>query len=188
MKPPSPVRIAAAAHCLAAGGIVAYPAEGVWGLGCDPDNRDAVLALLALKQRPVEKGLILVAASMQQFAPWLGGLTDAEREQLSASWPGPITWVVPHSGRSPDWIRGDNKGVALRVSAHPLIAALCERFGGPLVSTSANPTGRPPARSVLRVRRYFGARLDAVLNGALGGADGPTPIRTLRGGAWVRRD
>ena len=175
-----------AVRALRSGGVIAYPTEGVWGLGCDPFDADAVAALLQLKQREVSKGLILAAADIAQFEPFLQAISDEQREQLLRSWPGPNTWVVHHDNTLPDWVTGYKSTVALRVSAHPIVAQLCRRFGGPIVSTSANPSGRAPATSALQVRRYFGAKLDYVLQGKLGGQAGPTPIRDLVSGRLLR--
>ncbi|WP_017938967.1 L-threonylcarbamoyladenylate synthase [Zestomonas thermotolerans] len=167
------------------GGLIAYPTEAVWGLGCDPWDELAVLRLLALKERPMEKGLILVAADIEQFDFLLDGLPEAWLERLAASWPGPNTWLVPHQGLLPEWITGGSDKVALRVSDHPLVRALCAEVG-PLVSTSANPSGRPAARSRLRVEQYFHGQLDGVLNGQLGGRRNPSLIRDLVSGAVIR--
>lgn len=179
-------RIHLAVRALRAGGVIAYPTEGVWGLGCDPDNPAAVLRLLELKQRDMAKGLVLVAADIEQFAPHLAGLRVEQQRQLRASWPAALTWLVPDNGAAADWIRGDSQRVALRVSPHPVVAGLCRAFGGPLVSTSANPSGRVAAMSALRVRQYFDDRLDYIVAGALGGRGAPTPIRDLVTGAFLR--
>lgn len=167
------------------GAVIAYPTEAVWGLGCDPFNATAVARLLALKQRPEHKGLILVAADIEQFAWLLEGLADSDITQLAASWPGPNTWLVSHQGRVPKWISGAHDSVAIRVSAHPLIARLCT-LTGPLVSTSANPSGRLPAQSRLRIEQYFHGQLDAVLCGELGQQSKPSNIRDLRTGQVLR--
>lgn len=174
-----------AARVVAAGGVIAYPTEGVWGLGCDPWNGEAVMRLLELKDRPMEKGLILIAADIAQFDFLLHDLPDVWRERLAQSWPGPYTWLVPHQGRLPQWITGQHDSVALRVTDHPLVCQLCE-LTGPLVSTSANPAGRPAARSALRVRQYFDQRLDLIVTGKLGGRRNPSLIRDLRSGDVVR--
>lgn len=179
-------RIHQAVHALRAGGVIAYPTEGVWGLGCDPDNPAAVLRLLELKRRDMAKGLVLVAADIEQFEPHLHGLRMEQQRQLQASWPAALTWLVPDNGAAADWIRGASRSVALRVSPHPVVAGLCRAFGGPLVSTSANPSGRPAAMSALRVRHYFGDSLDYILAGDLGGRGAPTPIRDLATGAFLR--
>lgn len=167
------------------GGVVAYPTEAVWGLGCDPWNGDAVERLLALKDRPLHKGLILVADNIRQFDFLLEDLPERWVDRLASTWPGPNTWLVPHQDRLPAWITGQHNSVALRVSDHPLVRDLCA-LTGPLVSTSANPAGRPSARSRLRVEQYFHDQLDGVLGGALGGRRNPSLIRDLQTGDVVR--
>ncbi|MDZ7686776.1 MAG: Sua5/YciO/YrdC/YwlC family protein [Gammaproteobacteria bacterium] len=87
---------------------------------------------------------------------------------------------------APAWIRGQHETVALRVSAHPVIDAICREFNRPIVSTSANPSGKPPAKTALRLHQYFHGRIDHIVPGELGGAGGATEIRELRGGTLVR--
>jgi L-threonylcarbamoyladenylate synthase len=168
------------------GEVIACPTEAVWGLSCDPCNQQAVEYLLALKDRPVSKGLILVAHDMGQLQFLLKDLSRQQLDTLSATWPGPATWLVPHGGRVPNWICGDHDTVALRVSDHPVVSALCAAWGGPLVSTSANPAGALPARYAFQVRRYFGDSLGDVMPGATGSAGKPTTIRHLKSGQIIR--
>lgn len=169
-------------------GVIAYPTEAVWGLGCDPFDEAAVMRLLAIKQRPVAKGLILVAGAVAQ----LDGLLDwsavppARREAVLASWPGPNTWVVPATARVPRWVTGDHLGVAVRVSAHPAVVALCAALGGPLVSTSANLAGAPPAFSRGALDPALLSQLDGICAGETGGLASPTAIRDARSGATLR--
>lgn len=179
-------QLRAGLDALLAGGVVACPTEAVWGLSCDPDNPAAVARLLELKQRPVAKGLILVASDISQFNGLLVGLSEGERARLQLSWPGPSTWLIPHHGLVPPWICGDHESVAVRVTAHRGMAALCRAWGGPLVSTSANPGGSQAPRERFQVARYFGDALDAYLPGAVGGADRPSTIRDLRSDQIVR--
>ena len=183
---PVPLRLRLALQAIAAGGVIACPTEAVWGLSCDPQNRDAVQRLLALKGRSPAKGLILVAATEQQLEFLLAGLDSRSRQTLSASWPGPATWLVPHHGRVPAWIHGEHATVAVRVSGHPLVSALCSGWGAPLVSTSANPSGSRPPRQAYQVKRYFGEELDYLLPGALGHSGRPTVIRDLASGRIIR--
>ncbi|MBP0049947.1 Sua5/YciO/YrdC/YwlC family protein [Marinobacterium sp. AK62] len=177
----NPWQLKEAVRCLHAGGVIAYPTEAVWGLGCDPYNRAAVQRLLALKRRPEHKGLILVAASQAQIEPLLTPLNDQQRQWLDETWPGPATWLLPDPrGLVPGWIKGAHTQVAVRVSAHPLVQALCEAYGGPVVSTSANRSAANPARSKLKVSTYFGYSVDFILPGELGGLDKPTAIRNIQ--------
>lgn len=183
---PSALRLGAATAALRRSGVVACPTEAVWGLSCDPDDRQAVQRLLAMKQRPVSKGLILVAASESQLGFLLSDLPPQQRRALSDSWPGPATWLVPHRGRVQPWICGEHDTVAVRVSAHPVVRALCDAFGGPLVSTSANPAGSQPPRHAFQVLRYFGDSVDVMISGSVGGAARPTGIRDLASGEYIR--
>ncbi len=175
-----------AVAALRAGGLIAYATEAVWGLGCDPFQEAAVRRLLALKQRSEAKGLIIIAASLAQVQPWLSRLNTSQRAALEASWPGPVTWVVPVGTEIPAWIRGQHSSVAIRVSAHPGVIALCQAWGGPLVSTSANLAGEPALRDAAELQRQFGAELDYVLPGELGGDAKPSEIRDAVTGAVLR--
>ena len=175
-----------AVRTLRAGGIVAYPTEAVYGLGCDPFNEDAALRLLAMKGRAMDKGLVLIAANRDQLKPLLRPQGDDAMVPVLATWPGPNTWILPADPRVPVWLTGGGDGIAVRVTAHPLAASLCALFGGPLVSTSANASGRPPARNVLQARRALGSRVDYFLTGPTGGAARPSEIRDARDGRVLR--
>ncbi len=178
--------ISQAADRARAGEIIAYPTEAVYGLGCDPFSEPAVDALLTLKRRSVDQGLLLIGHSLTQFEAMLMPLSDADWQPALATWPGPTTWVVPCRNSVPDWIRGRHSGLAIRITDHPVCRALCEAFGGPLVSTSANPTGSPPARTAAAVADYFPTGIAGTVDGALGGLSRPTEIRRLIGGQTIR--
>ncbi len=175
-----------AARVVHAGGLIAYPTEAVYGLGCDPLNAAAVQRLLTLKDRPLHKGLILIASHLDQLRPYILPLSSTDEATVSATWPGPVTWLLPARPETPRWLRGQHNTLAVRVTDHPLAAALCRQLGHPLVSTSANRSGQSPARSPLAVQRHFGPALDLVLNGPLGGQSRPTLIRDLASGKTLR--
>lgn len=183
---PTTFRIQQAAQVLRAGGVIAYPTEAVWGLGCDPWNEVAVERLLELKQRSLSKGLILVGATISQFAWLLADLSAAQKSRLQLSWPGPTTWLVPHQDRVPDWISGQHESVALRVSDHPVVVELGLAFGGPIVSTSANVTGCRGALEQHQLQRLFAAELDYLVPGRLGGHPRPSMIRDLLSDTIIR--
>jgi L-threonylcarbamoyladenylate synthase len=184
----SPWQLRRAAAQLRAGGIVAYPTEAVFGLGCDPDNGEAVQRLLDLKGRAASKGLILIAAELSQLRPFIGALPQQRKAEILASWPGPITWIVPAAAHTPRWLTGDRDTLAVRVTAHPLAAALCRAAGMALVSTSANRSGQPPARTPLQVRRRLsGDLIDHLLAGRCGSRRQPTTIKSALSGQVLRR-
>lgn len=179
------------AHALSTlrnGGVIAYPTEGVWGLGCDPRDEAAVLRLLALKQREVAKGLILIASDEAQLAPFIdtASLSAEQLAEVRASWPGPNTWIVPASKDAPRWITGVHDGIAVRVTAHPLVRALCDGFGGAIVSTSANIASEPSPRTREELDRRIVAGVDAVCDGETLGRAQPSTIRDARNGATLR--
>lgn len=180
--------MAPAAALLRAGGVLAYPTEAVFGLGCDPHDAMAFARLFALKQRPPTQGVLLIGADFAQVAAYidLPAVPASVLEQVRASWPGPNTWIFPRAANVPAWICGDHAGIALRVTAHAPAAALCRAFGAALVSTSANPHGQPPARAAATVEGYFGDALDGVLDASLGGQTRPTTIRDALSGAVIR--
>lgn len=166
-----------AAQWLEAGCLLAYPTESVWGIGCDPFNQNAVQQLLSIKQRPVDKGLIVVTDSIARITPLLANLSAEQRQNVADSWriastdlaKQAHTWLLPLQNSSSDpftvpipaWITGVHHSVAVRVIAHPLIQQLCAQLVstrnpyGFIVSTSCNPSGQPPALSLLQAQTYF---------------------------------
>jgi L-threonylcarbamoyladenylate synthase len=172
-----------AVRILRQGGVIAYPTEGVFGLGCLPAEAGAVSRILAIKQRDPASGLILIASSKDQLVPWARLPAGAE---LPSSLEHPVTWLVPAQPSVPYRIRGAHDTIAVRLTAHPVAAALCDAAGSALVSTSANVTGRPPARSPFVLRRRFGRLVDYVLPGRCGAAGRASEIRDLESGRVLR--
>jgi len=168
--------------------VIAYPTEAVFGLGCNPDDEKAIDALLTLKQRPREKGLILVAANYNQLRPYVDDskLNRVQRQNIFASWPGAITWVIPANTKTSCWLTGRFNSLAVRVIAHPLIQQLCAYYGKPIVSTSANLNGYQPCRSESEVEMQFGTDL-SVLSGQISGRKKPSEIRDSLTGKQIRQ-
>jgi len=167
-----------AAEVIKAGGIVAYPTESCYGLGCDPRQHDAVRRLLHIKRRRWQHGLILISAKLPQLLRYI----DCDAQQLhkaAISWPGPVTWLMPVRPGVSRLLTGQNSAIAVRVTAHRGSAALCNHAGIALVSTSANRHGRPPAKSAKAVYREFGDNVDFILSGNLGGRASPSEIRDV---------
>lgn len=180
-----PPRLRLAATIVRAGGVIAYPTEGVYGLGCRPDAASAVARVITLKGRAPAAGFILLADELDTLRDWIAP-TQIERSRLRLPAMGPRTWIVTASHRVPAWITGGRDTVAVRVTTHPLAAALTAAVGMPIVSTSANRHGHRPARSAVLVRRLFGGAVDYVLGGATQGARGPSEIRDARTGSVLR--
>ncbi len=171
------------------GEVIAYPTEGVFGVGCDPDNPAAIEKLLTLKQRAVEKGLILIAANYQQLLPYIdeSQLTAEQLQRVHATWPGPVTWIMPCSDKVSDWVSGQFDSIAVRVTDHPLVQKMCLALGKPLTSTSANLSGQPPCMTTQEVKQQLGDKLVAILEGQTGGRNKPSEIRDAKTGQILRQ-
>jgi L-threonylcarbamoyladenylate synthase len=176
---------AIAAH-LKCGGLIAYPTESCYGLGCDPDNRQAVLRLLKLKQRPQRKGLILIAAHFQQVARYLQPLTLIEQVKLRNDAEQAVTYLLPTRTSTPHWLRGEHHTLAVRLTAFPLAKQLCLIANSALVSTSANRSGQQPAKTYTQCQRLFGKDV-WVLRGSVGKRKQPSMIRSWLDGKIVRQ-
>jgi len=179
-------QIQQAVKVLREGGIIAYPTEGVFGLGCDPFNETAVLRLLKIKRRKRGKGLILIAASWKQTEPLIkeGFLS---RDIIKQSKSQPITWVFPAAKKVPKWISGGLSSIAIRVTQHSRAKEICKRFGGPIVSTSANLAGQLPANTAKQVQKQFGEVIDFMVSGRVGGLKKTTEIRDVKTNKMIRK-
>ena len=166
-----------ARRVLLGGGVIAYPTEGVFGLGCLPDDTSAVVRILDIKERDPARGLILIAADRQQLEGWIE--LPQGRSLPDPVLGKPVTWIVPAADRVSALVRGHHAGVAVRLTTHPVARALCDAVDSPLVSTSANVSGRPVARNTYILRRQFGRRVDNIVPGRCGPASGPSAIRVF---------
>ena len=164
--------------------MLAYPTEGVWGLGCLPGRPEAVRRLLNIKRRDPDKGLILIAACCTDLEPYIQPLDEEQQAKLES--PGePVTWLVPAAEGASALLRGTHATQAVRITRHSLCRTLCLEVGS-LVSTSANPEGTPPAKTSEEVDEMFGSTIDGIVEGPLGGASGPSEIRDLLTGQVIR--
>ncbi|MFT5788424.1 MAG: L-threonylcarbamoyladenylate synthase [Shewanella sp.] len=171
------------------GGIIAYPTEAVYGLGCDPDNDAAINQLLRIKQRPWQKGLILVAGNYQQLQPYIDE-SQLSAEQLAfvhSKWPGPFTFIMPIRPGLSKLLSGTFDSIAVRVTSHAGVKALCAAINKPIVSTSANLSGQEPALSPLAVQQQFEGVIDGLVIGELGSQSAPSTIIDAKSGNIIRK-
>ena len=159
------------------GCVFAYPTEAVYGLGCDPLNQVAMETILTLKQRPMEKGVILIAGKFEELTGYVdfSTLSNEVIQRIRETWPGPFTWLVPKGPKTKDWVSGGSELVAVRVTTHKLVQDMCSIIDRPIVSTSANIGGMPPAKSADDVIGYFGHQVE-LIDGELGTQDHPSTI------------
>ncbi|WP_438462315.1 L-threonylcarbamoyladenylate synthase [Marinomonas sp. PE14-40] len=175
------------ADILNQGGIIAYPTEAVWGLGCNPHNQASVIKLLNIKSRPMHKGMILVAGDKAHLAPWLVQLSPELQTKLTTHYLSPTSWIVPDQDIAPTWVRGEHQSIALRLSQHEGVQAICQAFKACIVSTSANPAGLDPALSLEQVLAYFRDNIDAVFDVPLGQSKQPSQIKSLLDDQVIRQ-
>ncbi len=178
-------KIRQAVQKIRAGEIIAYPTESVFGLGCDPLNGYAVYNLLAFKKRDVDKGLILIASSLEQLQPYLQ-LNDSIIARVQKTWPGAVTWIIPAQPWVPYWLTGEHASLAVRVTSHPVARSLCEANGEPLVSTSANTSNSPPAIKSWQVAKCLGTKDLFILPGKVGDLAQATPIYNVLNQQQIR--
>ena len=181
--------ITQAVTALKGGGVIAYPTEAVFGLGCDPDNEQAIQQLLDLKQRPASKGLIIIASEVQQLAAFVNPLPAEQWQKVLSTWPGPVTWLMPARESVSPLLTGEHgaaRTIAVRVTGHPVAKALCEQFTKPIISTSANITNKSPALSVDEVREQFNSQLACIVDGVVNMQARPSEIRDLLSDKVIR--
>lgn len=160
------------------GGVIAYPTESCFGLGCDPNNEQAVLKILELKQRDINKGLILIASDYSQLLPFVDDAKIPQDKRYSAfsHWPGPFTLLLPAKSTTPKCLTGQFDTIAVRVTAHEGARDLCRRLGHAIVSTSANLAGEESLKSAAEVAQVFADKVDFIVQGEIGGATNPSTI------------
>lgn len=179
-------RIRQAARVLRDGGVIAYPTEGVWGIGCLPDEHDALERIIDIKGRRSDAGVILIAGAVELLGDWIAP-TAEELERLHSRPGKPVTWIVTAAPGIDPLLTGGRETLAVRITDHPLAAALTLAANAPVVSTSANRSGKPSAMTALEVRLSLGPELDLIVDGPLGGASGPSEIRVAQSDQVLRR-
>lgn len=179
-------QILTAARIIKRGGVVAYPTESCFGLGCDPRNTKAIMRLLRLKKRSPDKGLILISDCFERLAHFIKALPLDRQEMMHNSWPGPVTWLCPAKPGTSRLLTGKSKSLGIRVTAHPVAARLCRAAGMAMVSTSANVATRPSIRCSNRVLQTFANNLDFVVEGPIGQQQHPSRIIDVFSGQIFR--
>lgn len=160
---------------LGCGGLIAYATESCFGLGCDPRNRAALTRLLQLKRRPAHKGLLVIGDRLQRFGRLLQRDALANAAEWTAQWPAPLSLLLPKGPACLPRLSGRHAKLGVRIPDHANARRLCQVAGMPLVSTSANRSGRPSIRTARECRRQFGRQV-WVLPGRIGKRRQPSII------------
>jgi L-threonylcarbamoyladenylate synthase len=170
------------------GGILAYPTEAVFGLGCDPDNDGAIEKLLMIKSRAVDKGLILLAGDYRQLLPYINECKIPQDKRLAilSRWPNGITQLVAKNANTSRLLTGRFDTIAVRVTSQPDVVALCLATNKPIVSTSANLSGKPPAKTWQGIPNELANKIDFIIKGKTLGFDQPSTIIDALSGDVIR--
>lgn len=168
------------------GKIIAYPTEAIYGLGCDPFNQAAVDRLLKIKNRPEEKGFILIADNWQRVENLVKPIDKTLLKKILSTWPNHITWIFPASSKTPEWIRGAHTTIAIRITSFPVAKKLCEMFEKPIISTSANIEGTKPLKTEKEVKKIFKNQIDYIIDAPVGNHEKPSEMREALTGNVIR--
>ena len=179
--------LARAAEAVLAGGVIAYPTETVYGLGCLPDNEAALRRLIAIKGRDADKGFILLAATIEQLMPYTAELDSEAWQRIATPQARATTWTVPApTGISP-LLTGGRSRIAVRITHHAPTRDLCRTIGSALVSTSANFSGEAPVKRADALPLELVEQLDYLLEGPCGDDPRPSRIVDLETGRILRQ-
>ncbi|WP_444996627.1 L-threonylcarbamoyladenylate synthase [Aliikangiella sp. IMCC44359] len=151
------------------GGVIAYPTESVFGLGCDPYHNDAIKKILSIKKRPAYKGLIILVSDIAQAEPFLQPLSKQQLQRVNIPRERAITWLIPCQPEVSPLLRGHFRSLAVRITQHPIARAICESTNTPLVSTSCNIAGKSELKTTMAVRNHMKAKIDWLVDGKCGG-------------------
>jgi L-threonylcarbamoyladenylate synthase len=166
-----------AAHIIKNGGIIAYPTDTIYGLGCDPYNADAVERINIIKQRPLNKQFILLAGDIEQVRTLIS--ITVEQEKIITQDAEPTSWVVSASEQAPAWLTDRNHMLTIRISRHDEVKKLCRALGHAVISTSANISGKRPAKNAIELHKYFHQEVDKILLSNKAQATRPSKIIRL---------
>ena len=167
------------------GGVVAYPTESCFGLGCDPHNLRAIKKLNILKKRPVNKNFILISSKLNQIKKMLQELNNSKIKNLNMKWPGPHTWLIEANHKCPSWLRKKNK-VAIRVPDLNICQNLLNSIAMPITSTSANRTKQRPIKNYREACRQYKKSVH-IIKGRIGKNKKPSQIQDFDTKAIIRR-
>lgn len=183
----SPWAINRLSKAIELGAVIAYSGDTIWGFGCHPLRSDSVAQILHIKRRSSNKGLILLASDIKFCLPYIShNLPAAKLALIQQQKSRPTTWLIPASRHCPSWLRGEFPTVAIRITNHPFIQALCEKIESPIVSTSANVTGKSPVRNSIQAHRLFADQLHTIVSGYNPGTGRPSEIKSLETGNIIR--
>ncbi len=179
-------QIKKASNIVKNGGVIVYPTEAVYGLGCDPLNPCAVGKILDIKNRRIDKGLLLITANIKHIMAYIHKPQTDKINAILLSSETPTTWLFKAAENVPYWLTGNHPTIAIRLTQHPIAKALCTQLGHPLVSTSANISTKPPIVRKVLAYKHFYKKVDYIISGSVGNHNSPSEIRDAASGQILR--
>jgi L-threonylcarbamoyladenylate synthase len=164
-----------AVEALKGGDVIVFPTETFYGLGADAFDHSAVEKVVSLKGRSPESPIAVIIGDEKALESIVTEIPPEARKLIEHFWPGPLTLILPAKQGLPQALLNPRGGIGVRISGHPLATRLTREFGRPLTATSANPTGKKPARTLTEARAYFSNHIEVFVDGGkLGGKRGST--------------
>jgi len=170
---------------LKSGEVIGYPTEAVYGIGCDPWNQSSVEKIAKIKGRESSKTFLMVASSIDQLTDLIDISTLSR--QVTSSWPGHTTWLITAKENVPHWLQDEQTNkVGIRISNHPLVRELCNKFGKPIISTSANISGKEEIKNQQEFMKTFSSDINYLVDGDLGDYDKASMIIDMQTNKKIR--
>jgi L-threonylcarbamoyladenylate synthase len=147
------------------GDVIAYPTETIYGLGADVVNRKAIKKIYDLKARDYGLPVSILVADIAMLREFVEEVPEQALSLMRRFWPGALTILFPANDKIPKGLVTNTGRVGVRISSHPIAAALVKTFGKPITTTSANLSGFPPSLSVKHIQKYFGDKIPCLVDG-----------------------
>ncbi len=175
-----------AVKTLQTGGIIAYPTESVFGLGCDASNLKAIERLLSIKQRSYKKGFIVLVSDIRYALPLLSPLSSVQIDKIDQTSVRATTWLINKRSDLSPLLVGEHQKLAVRVTDNPIAKKLCELFAKPIISTSCNLNAKSTSSHVSYIRNKMILKVDQIVSGRCSGQP-PSQIIDLDSGVVIRQ-
>lgn len=165
LQQPLEYDIEKAVSALERGGVIGFPTETYYGLGVDPFNAQALRRLFILKKREPSKPILVLVRDQEMLSEIVADIPEQYKSLITKFWPGPLTLIFTANPSLHPLLTGDSGTVGVRISSHPLVDKIFEKWPHPLTATSANLSGTSPAENIDEIKSYFPGDLDYILDG-----------------------
>jgi L-threonylcarbamoyladenylate synthase len=185
----APENLASAVQALKRGQVIVFPTETLYGLGADALNEAAVEKVFQLKGRDSGNPIPVLVANQGMLDTLVAKVPTTAQRLIDRYWPGPLTLVLPGRKNIPKYLCNSSGGVGVRISSQPIATLLINGLGRPLTATSANPSGKEPARTLQEAERYFAQQVELFVDGGtLTSKTGSTVVEVMEDNIRIIRE